>query len=384
VNPLRVLHAFKIYQPDIDAGIPSVISCLAHNPCEGESHSVLTARRFGMGRKFTMDGVPVEAVASLGTVFSMPLAPWYIPAYLRSVRRADVTVHHSPFPFTDAAILLGLPARVALIVYWHADIIGYPLFKRLVSPVIRGVLARADKIVVSGREIIESSDLLWPFATKCEVFPYGVDLDYWRSLDAEDIESIEEIRRRRPRHIVAVGRVVSYKGFDVLVRSMRDVDAQATIVGEGARLEELKQLATELGLSDRVHFPGRLNRREIKRLFRSAQVLAFPSVNDAEAFGIVQIEAMATGLPIVNTSLRTAVPWVARRKQEALTVSPNDPIALAQALNSILNQPDLARRISASASVRATNEFSEDVFRARMSAVYTDALRARALRAKPS
>jgi glycosyltransferase involved in cell wall biosynthesis len=350
---------------------------LARNTQEEISHSILSARSFGMGHKYTMDGVPVEAVTSLGTVFSMPLAPGYIPAFVRSVRHADVAVHHAPFPLTDVAILLGLPADVALVVYWHADIIGYPLLKRLVNPILRRVLARADKIVVSAAAMIESSDLLRSYAAKCEIFPYGADLDYWRTLDADDIASIEGIKRSAPRHIVAIGRLVSYKGFDVLIRAMRDVDARATIVGTGPLEKELKQLAAELGISDRVHFAGRLERREIKRLLHSAQIFAFPSVNAAEAFGIAQLEAMATGLPVVNTHLSTAVPMVARHDQEAITVQPDDPGAFAQALNSLLDQPELARRLGSSAYARATEEFTQEIFRARMAAVYDDAIRAR-------
>jgi len=237
-------------------------------------------------------------------------------------------------------------------------------------------LARADKIVVSGTAMIENSELLKPYAAKCVVIPYGIDLEYWRDLDAADTAEIDEVKRQHPRHIVALGRLVSYKGFDVLVRAMRDVDAWLTIIGEGRQHEELKQLATKLGVADRIQFAGRLSRQEIKILFYSANVLAFPSVNDAEAYGIVQAEAMATGLPIVNTLLPTTVPWVARHDQEALTVPPNDPIAFANALNAILDQPDLAGRLSASASNRATNEFAEDVFRARMSEVYNQAVRA--------
>jgi glycosyltransferase involved in cell wall biosynthesis len=374
---VRILHAYKVYWPDADGGIPSVMSGLARNIDQEASHSILSARRFGPGRKYIIDGVPVEAVASLGTLHSMPLAPGYFSAFHRSVREAAVFVHHAPFPLTDAAMLLGLPADVAVIVYWHADIIGHPLFKRLVNPILNRALARADKIVVSGTAMIESSDLLKPHAAKCHVLPYGVDLDYWRTLDADDAAKVDQIKQRYPRHIVAVGRLVSYKGFDVLVRAMCDVDAHATIVGGGPLHDQLNQLATRLGVSARIHFAGRLERRDIKRLFHSAQIFAFPSVNDAEAFGIAQIEAMSTGLPVVNTQLRTTVPWVARHDREALTVQPNDPGAFAQALNSLLDQPALAQRLSASAYARATDEFALDVFRARMAAVYSDAIRTR-------
>jgi glycosyltransferase involved in cell wall biosynthesis len=374
-KPLRIFHAYKIYRPDIEGGIPAVISCLAQDG--NTSHSILAARRFGWGQRYSIDDAPVEAVASLGNLFSTPVAPFYIPAFWRGARSADVVIHHAPFPLTDAAIMLGLPASVALIVYWHADVLGYPSLRRIVSPLTRRVLARADKIVVSGQPMIDGSDILAPHAAKCVILPYGIDLTYWRTLTPAERTSVQEIRQRYPRHIAAVGRLVGYKGFDVLVRAMRGVDAQATIVGEGPLLPDLQQLATELGVSDRIRFAGRVDRSEIKTILHSAHVLAFPSVTEAEAFGIAQIEAMAAGLPIVNTRLPTTVPLVARHDREALTVPPNDPLALSQALNSVLNEPGLAARLGAAARERANSEFDEDIFRDRMTAVYRDAMRAR-------
>ncbi|GLR92702.1 MULTISPECIES: glycosyltransferase [Bradyrhizobium] len=374
---MRILHAYKIYRPDIEGGIPAVMSSLTQTSDPATSHSILCARRRGTARNAVIDGVPVEAVASLGTLFSTPLAPAYIPAFVRRARSADVVIHHAPLPLNDAAILLNLPDDVALIVYWHADIIGYSLLKRLVSPLIRRVLTRADRIVVSGQPMIDNSEILRPHAAKCTVIPYGMDLDYWRTLDACKRDIVEQIKRDRPRHIVALGRLVSYKGYDVLIRAMHDVDGQATIIGEGPLLPELQQLATELGVADRVHFAGRLPRGEIKQLFHAAQVFAFPSVTEAEAFGIVQVEAMAAGLPIVNTSLATTVPLVARHDMESLTVAPGDATALAEALNRILDEQLLAQRLGVAGQARALSEFDQSAFRARMAAVYGDALRTR-------
>lgn len=374
---MRILHAYKIYRPDIEGGIPAVMSSLAQDPNPTASHSILCARRRGTTRRSLIDGVPVEAVASLGTLFSTPLAPAFIPAFMRRARSADVVIHHAPLPLTDAAILLGLPDDTALIVYWHADVLGYPLLKRLVTPLTRRVLARADRIVVSGQPMIEHSEFLRPHAAKCTVMPYGMDLDYWRTLDASERDNVDLIKRATPRHIVSLGRLVGYKGYDVLIRAMRDIDGQATIIGEGPLLAELQQLAAELGVTDRVHFAGRLERDGIRRLFHSADVLAFPSVTEAEAFGIVQVEAMAAGLPVVNTSLATTVPLVARHDMEALTVAPGDAKALAVALNRILDEPALAQRLGAAGLARAQGEFDQSVFRARMAAVYADALRTR-------
>jgi rhamnosyl/mannosyltransferase len=374
---LRILHAYKIYRPDIEGGIPAVMSSLAQASDQNISHSVLCARRRGAAQQYTIDGVAVEAVASLGTLFSTPLAPGYIPAFVRRAESADIVIHHAPLPLNDAAILLGLPDEVALIVYWHAEIVGYALLQHLVAPLMRRALARADRIVVSGQPMIDNSAFLRPHAKKCAVLPYGMDLDYWRTLDASERARADELRHQQPRHIVALGRLVGYKGYDVLVRAMQTIDGYATIVGEGPLLADLQRLATELGVSDRIRFAGRLTRGEIKQLFCSAQVFAFPSVTEAEAFGIVQIEAMAAGLPIVNTHLATTVPLVARHDREALTVPPNDPQALSLALNRILDEPALAERLGAAGQERAKNEFDQAVFRARMASIYEDALRAR-------
>jgi glycosyltransferase involved in cell wall biosynthesis len=374
---LRILHTYKIYRPDIEGGIPAVMSSLAQGSDQDISHSILCARRRGAARQYTIEGASVEAVASLGTLFSTPLAPGYIPAFVRHAGSADVVIHHAPLPLNDAAILLGLPDDVALIVYWHAEIVGYALLKGLVAPLIRRALARADRIVVSGQPMIDNSEFLRPHKEKCVVLPYGMDIDYWRALNASERAGANELRRQQPRHIVALGRLVGYKGYDVLVRAMQTIDGHATIVGEGPLLAELQQLATALGVSNRIRFAGRLTRSEIKQLFYSARAFAFPSVTEAEAFGIVQIEAMAVGLPIVNTHLATTVPLVARHDREALTVPPNDPHALSLALGRILDQPALAEKLGAAGRERAKSEFDQAVFRARMATIYEEAVLAR-------
>jgi glycosyltransferase involved in cell wall biosynthesis len=321
-----------------------------------------------------MDGIPVDAVASLGTLASTPLAPAYVPTLIQKMRTSDLVIHHAPLPLNDVAILLGLPDHVGLIVYWHAEITGFTRLKRLVSPLMHRVLARADKIVVSGQSIIDASPFVRNHAGKCVVIPYGMDLDYWHKLEPNEVAIVEEMRRSKPRHIVTLGRLVGYKGYDVLIRAMQNINGHATIIGEGALLNELQKLAVETGVADRVRFAGRLSRDNIRRLFHSADVFAFPSVTNAEAFGIAQVEAMAAGLPVVNTSLATTVPSVARHEREGLTVPPSDPVALCQALNRMLDDPASAQRLGLNGRERAHKEFGQELFRRRMAIVYADAL----------
>jgi glycosyltransferase involved in cell wall biosynthesis len=146
------------------------------------------------------------------------------------------------------------------------------------------------------------------------------------------------------------------------------------IIGEGPLRGALEQLARELGIADRVTFLGAQRRDQLKAYIHAARVFAFPSVNAAEAFGIVQLEAMAAGRPVVNTSLATAVPHVARDGLEGLTVPPNDPEALAAALRRLLDDPELAQRIGAAGQRRARADFDLALFLDRMEKLYQQAI----------
>lgn len=368
---MRILHAYKVYQPDIEGGIPAVISALTRHK-SNHQHTILTARLRGSARNFDFDGTPVEAVSSLGNLFSTPIAPAYIPTLIKRAKNAEVVVHHAPMPLNDMA-LIGLPSRTALVVYWHADIVGFPLLRQLVSPAVMHSLRIADKIVVSDRSTITHSPFLQPFADKCVVAPYGIDVEYWGALDDTGRIETDDLRQRYPRMVVSVGRLVPYKGLDVLIRALATVNAQAVIIGEGPLRADLERLATGVGVADRVVFTGRLSRDKIRSALHAAKALAFPSVSRAEAFGIIQLEAMAAGLPVVNTALSTAVPAIARHECEGFTVPPHDDVALADALRTILDQPDTARQLGASARARAFAEYSEARFVARANIVYEDA-----------
>jgi rhamnosyl/mannosyltransferase len=167
-----------------------------------------------------------------------------------------------------------------------------------------------------------------------------------------------------------LGRLVPYKGFDVLLRALALIDAHLTIIGTGAQSEALRRLANKLGLADRVVFTGYLSNKDVRLHLWAAQVFAFPSTTDAETFGIAQLEAMAAGLPIVNTRLKTAVPLVARDGMEALTVPPNDPQALAAALSRFLDDDAMARKFGIAGQARVREEFGSDRFVERIHAIY--------------
>jgi glycosyltransferase involved in cell wall biosynthesis len=371
---MRVLHAYKVFRPDIDGGIVSVIALACSRRSADITSSILFARgRFGLGRTYDFDLVKGRAVASLGTFLGMPIAPGFPLALFSALRHVDVVALHLPFPLNDIGAI-GIPDRVGLVVHWHSEIHGRELLARALDPFVRRTLARADRIIVSNKEIVDNSSLLRPHRAKCEIVPFGVDFKKWDPTLANEVQRarVDELRRRHPRLIAALARLVPYKGFDVLLRALTQVDAHLVIIGTGAERKSLEKLAIQLGVSDRVTFTGYLSNDDVKVHLWSAKVFAFPSTTDAETFGISQLEAMAVGLPIVNTRLNTAVPWVARDGIEAVTVPPGDPQALAAALSRLLDDKVMANKFGVAGQARVREEFNDTWFVDRVQAIYRE------------
>jgi len=300
----------------------------------------------------------------------MPLAPFYPFALAHEARQADVVALHAPFPLNDLGVRLGIPRQTALVIHWHADIVGRRILARSIRGLLHRTLARADQIVVSHRRILEGSRLLDPYLGKCNVIPFGIDSAFWNRLgDAEQVE-VERVKSEHPRLVLAVGRLVSYKGFDVLIEALSRIDATAIIVGSGNQASRLQRLIALRGMADRVFLVGNVSRERLRILLHAARVFAFPSLTSAETFGIGQLEAMAAGCPIANTALPTAVPAVARDGIEALTVPPGDSVKLAAAIGDLLDSPQLAERLARAGPKRVAVEFDQHLFIERIRQLY--------------
>jgi len=368
---VHVLHSYKIYKPDVDGGIPAVISVLTQMAAPDVENEILTARKFGWFRRLSDGAAAVTAVTSLGDISSLPFAPTFLYWAMARAKASDVLVHHVPFPLTDLAVaVFGLPERTALIVHWHGDIDGRPLLKQLLAPIFRRALARADAVIVSDDVMVANSPFLRPVAAKCVAIPYGIDTAYWRALDDGECRAADDLRRKHPRLVVALGRLVGYKGYEILLQAMPRVDAHLIIVGDGPLRDKLTNLARELGIADRITFAGRLPRDQAKTVVHASSVFVMPSNTIGEAFGLAQVEAMAAGRPVVNTALPTTVPLVARHNLEGLTVPPDDPVALAAGLQRLLDEPALAARLGAAAQARAASEFDQAIFVRRVENLY--------------
>jgi rhamnosyl/mannosyltransferase len=159
-----------------------------------------------------------------------------------------------------------------------------------------------------------------------------------------------------------------------LIAALQEVEAQLLAVGTGPMGEQWQQEAVECGVADRVSFLGEVSEEELISLYHAADVFVLPSTSRAETWGTVQIEAMACGLPLICTELGTGTSYVNQHGVTGLVVPPSDSSALAGALQQILGDESLRRRMAEAGRQRAQSEFSKEAMYDSMLAFYEEAL----------
>lgn len=357
---MRILQVNKFYYPWI-GGVETVARDIAehYDGRDGISVVNLVCQPHGGQKVEKVNGVQTYRAASLGIVFGMPLSFDFFRLFRKLIKDSDVIILHHPFPLAFVAFrLFGRGKRV--VVWYHSDIVRQRVTKLPFLPFIHFALRRAEHIFVSNRAIIQSSSLLHDFSEKCRVIYFGVDLAQFR--DTNEIrEQAKELREAYGVPLVlAVGRLIYYKGFLYLIAAMKDVPAHLLIVGSGPMREALDQEIAELHLEDRIHIIDSVP--SLVPYYYACDVFALPSSEPSEVFGIVQVEAMACGKPVVNTDLPTGVPEVSVDGVTGRTVPAKNAGALSAALNEILLNADERKRFSETAVAEVAKRFTKEGF----------------------
>jgi len=364
---LRVLHVGKFYPPH-RGGIESHVETLCRALMADVDLEVLVAADDRRTVRETVDGVPVTRIGTAATLASATLNP----GMARAIReaKADVVHFHHPNP-TGVLSYLASGRRGPLVVGYHSDIVRQRVLGTVFAPVLDRFLRRADVILAASPDYAQSSPVLRRHRDRVRVLPYGIRAEEFETADPEEVARIRE--RHGPRIVLAVGRLVYYKGFDYLVQAMEKVDGKLVILGDGPLRGALEARAAERGVAERVALAGAVPR--LAPWYHAADVFVLPSIARSEAFGIVQLEAMAAGTPVVNTSLDSGVPFVSRDGESGITVPPQNPEALAGALNRLLDDAALRQHYGDAARRRVRREFSVGRMAADTLAVYREAVK---------
>jgi len=366
---MKIVHAAKFYPP-VRGGMETVIGDLCDGTARNWDVQVVAANDSPETVREQCGEVDVIRCATYGMPASVPLCPG-LPRHLWTAA-ADCVVLHEPNPIAGTALWLRTPAP-RLVIWHHSDLLrpwwALPTYSRIVQ---RRLYRRADCVIVSSPALAAESTLV-QCARRIAVIPFGIDLERYRRRDAAHQARVDAIRERAPGpRLLFVGRLVYYKGLHVLLDAARQWPGTIVIAGDGPLEPALRAQASMLGIAERLQFVGRVSDADLPAYYQACEAFVLPSIARTEAFGVVQVEAMAAGLPVVSTRLPTGVPWVNQDGVSGLVVTPGDATALGAALRRLAEDHELRRRLGDGARRRADALFSRD----RMIRVFRDVVEA--------
>ena len=355
---MKVLQISKFYPP-VAGGMESVTFELTEGLNNaGRPTDVLCVNTAAMTcHEKALSGYQVTRAASLGNLLSTSMSPMLALKTRRLVNGYDLVHVHMPNPMAALALRLARP-QATVVVHWHSDVVRQRISLRLYEPLQRWMLQRADAIIATSQRYLDSSTVLQPWRHKVQVIPIGVS----DGLARVQAHRVDEIRRRfnAKRLVFALGRMIYYKGFEVLIEAARHLpdDVAVLIGGEGHLMDELRQLKNHHGVLDKVVLLGHIDDADVHNYFAACDVFCLPSTARSEAFGIVMIEAMALGKPVVSADIEgSGVQWVNHIGVTGLGVPVRSPQGLAQALLQLLDDGELRQRLGAAARRRYLQEF---------------------------
>jgi glycosyltransferase involved in cell wall biosynthesis len=346
----RVLQIGKYY-PHHRGGMESHLQALCNGLRPHVGVRVLVANKSRMGMGDRVEGI---AVGRLGRVMDLAGAP-LCPAMSSRIRESGAELVHLHLPNPTAVLAYLMSGhRGRLVVSYHSDVVRQKVLGAAFNPILHNLLARSDAIVVATRDYLDSSPVLPRYRDRCHIIPYGVDVDQF----TREEQAVARIRAEHgDRIILSVGRLVYYKGYESLIDAMPMVQGRLLIVGDGPLRSALEERARRLGVGDRVVFLGDVD--DPTPYYHAADVFVLASIARSEAFGIVQLEAMACGVPVVNTALASGVASVSRNGESGITVEPGRPIELATAIMRLLENPELRASLGRRGRSRVEAEFSD-------------------------
>jgi glycosyltransferase involved in cell wall biosynthesis len=372
---MNILHIYKDYFP-VAGGIENHIKLLAEaQVARGHQVSVLVTSRDRRTHIETINGVRVIFAARLATISSAPISP-AIFALLRQ-EQPDIAHLHFPYPWGEIASYFVSRARGMVLTY-HSDIIRQKYLRVVYAPLMRRVLTRVDAIIATSPNYIASSPVLSRWKEKCAIIPLAID-----PTPFEITTPFASLAPRPSPLLLFVGHLRYYKGLNYLIAALRDLPtARLLIIGEGPMENAWRSLADELGVGARVTFAGHVASADLPSHYAACDVFVLPSSERSEAFGLVQLEAMAAGKPVVCTELGTGTSFVNVDGETGLVVPARDAHALAVAINRLIDDPStgsgqaqaLRVRMGAAGRARVEKEFRLEKMVDRVLALYEDLL----------
>ncbi len=366
----QVVHNF----PPVVGGIETYAYNLAKGLVDAGHHvKVYTSRTLGAPHQEIWQGIQVHRYRAVARPFSYPFMPGLFTALLRD--DSDIIHAHINSPMTvDLTAMVSRLLNVPLAITYHADALLSDLMPNPASfhkwlgqiywlsrHLAAGV---ASRLIVTSPLYLETSNFLQRYKEKTSVIPAVVDPFF-----LEPLGDTSALRKKfgfssDSQLILFVGRLVPYKGLHTLLHAFRRVrkrhqSALLVLIGSGPEHPHLLRMSKQLGVADSTRFLGRVSREVLRDMYSACDLFVLPSRSRSEAFGIVLLEAMARGKPVISTNVG-GVPYVVDHGKTGYLVPPNNPVALAEKISKLLDNHALCSKIGKAGRERVVRKFTRE------------------------
>ncbi len=356
---IKVLHVYKTYYPDPPGGLQEAIRQIAVSTIPYDIKTSIYA--------LSPNPNPVEIDRLEARVIRE--RSWAAPAscdlgsigsvrkFLELIRKVDLVHYHYPWPFADL-LHLGTYTSVPAVMTYHSDIVRQKFLNLFYSPLRSRMMEKMKLIVATSPSYIQSSPILsaQSVAGRVRVIPLAIDESTYPMQEDPVIFNKLGISKSEP-YFLFIGVLRYYKGLHFLVEAATSINAKIIIAGTGPETENLHKLKNQLR-ADNVIFAGRISDSEKISLLQRCRAFVLPSHLRSEAYGMVLVESAMLGKPMVSCEIGTGTSYVNSDKETGFVVPPENPRALAVALNSLLSDEDLAKRLGHGARERYERLFS--------------------------
>jgi len=358
---MKILQVYKDIHPFTRGGIERYVHDLSkYLANRGHEVKVLVAGNALGGPQTSISGFNIIRYPCIFRILSNPISPGLLKI-LKTIT-ADIVHFHTPLP--SAVITWLLSGRnIPYVVTYHSDIVRQAVFLPVYGPILRKFLSGAKKVIATSPVYRENSRYLSELANT-EVVPIGSNLDVFKPSETV----------RKGNYILFVGRFRKYKGIEVLLNAWKQFPEKQLLMVGGGPLENMVRKRISLDNLN-VQIISNPADSELVKLYQRARFLVLPSTLKSEAFGMVQTEAMACGIPVISTALRTGVPWVNLDNETGLVVTPGDSGSLADAVRK-MDDPSIHARLSRGALERAKLHFNATELFLRIESLLEEAVNA--------
>lgn len=352
---MKILHLYKSFYPETYGGIEHFIYTLSEATDKLGAKNSLFTTSHDLSINLEYDFLNITRFKTTLDKASCPISYTLARNFKKLSATYDIIHLHFPWPFADLLTLLNQDKP--LVITYHSDIIKQKIIKKFYRPLMKNLFQRANCIITTSHNLLESSIDLKNHKQKCKVIPLGLNLN---QINLASAELITKWRKQvGEEFLLFIGQFRYYKGLDTLVEALIKYPVPTVFIGDGDKKNHYINTLKKAGVKN-IHFVGSIFDDDKSALLSLCKAVVLPSIVRSEAFGISLLEGAAAGKALISTELQTGTSFANIHNETGIVVAPQNSAALAKAIEKIFSDRQLCQQYAKNAKERAHNLFSID------------------------